>query len=159
MTLKVGSVCWYTLQKSQLCRLLLAALERAKEAGKKERAVCKLREQFGLLEQINSDLTYAVAVNLASVYQAAQLYTEALNSFTQIVRSKQFPQVTTCCAVCCIMLMLHMCSWLFCLPADIIICMCSQRLHDSNLSHQFCLPVSMFPQAAGAYLDVVMLRA
>lgn len=72
---------------------LHAALERAKEAGKKERAVCKLREQFGLLEQINSDLTYAVAVNLASVYQAAQLYTEALNSFTQIVRSKQFPQV------------------------------------------------------------------
>lgn len=75
------------------CQLLTAALERAKEAGKKERAVCKLREQFGLLEQINSDLTYAVAVNLASVYQAAQLYTEALNSFTQIVRSKQFPQV------------------------------------------------------------------
>ena len=70
-------------------------MERAKEAGKKERAVCKLREQFGLLEQINSDLTYAVAVNLASVYQAAQLYTEALNSFTQIVRSKQFPQVVS----------------------------------------------------------------
>jgi len=56
--------------------------------------VCKLRERFGLLEQINSDLTYAVAVNLAEAYHAAQLYSEALNSFTQIVRSKQFPQVT-----------------------------------------------------------------
>lgn len=120
------------VKPKRLCQLLLAALERAKEAGKKERAVCKLREQFGLLEQINSDLTYAVAVNLASVYQAAQLYTEALNSFTQIVRSKQFPQVTTCCAFSCIMLMLHMCSWLCCLPADIITCMCAQRLHDRN---------------------------
>lgn len=80
--------------------MLHAALERAKEAGKKERAVCKLREQFGLLEQINSDLTYAVAVSLASVYQAAQLYTEALNSFTQIVRSKQFPQVHTITSTC-----------------------------------------------------------
>ena len=57
--------------------------------------MCKLRERFGLLEQINSDLTYAVAVNLAQAYRAAQLYSEALNSFTQIVRSKQFPQV--CC--------------------------------------------------------------
>ena len=56
--------------------------------------MCKLRERFGLLEQINSDLTYAVAVNLAEAYHAAQLYTEALNSFTQIVRSKQFPQVS-----------------------------------------------------------------
>lgn len=72
-----------------------AGLERAKEAGKRERAVCKLRERFGLLEQINSDLTYAVAVNLAEAYHAAQLYSEALNSFTQIVRSKQFPQVST----------------------------------------------------------------
>ena len=70
-----------------------AALERAKEAGKRERAVCKLRERFGLLEQINSDLTYAVAVNLAEAYHAAQLHSEALNSYTQIVRSKQFPQV------------------------------------------------------------------
>ena len=56
--------------------------------------MCKLRERFGLLEQINSDLTYAVAVNLAEAYHAAQLYSEALNSFTQIVRSKQFPQVS-----------------------------------------------------------------
>ncbi len=46
------------------------------------------------MEQINSDLTYAVAVNLAEAYHAAQLYSEALNSFTQIVRSKQFPQVS-----------------------------------------------------------------
>lgn len=56
--------------------------------------MCKLRERFGLLEQINSDLTYAAAVNLAEAYHAAQLYSEALNSFTQIVRSKQFPQVS-----------------------------------------------------------------
>jgi len=36
------------------------ALERAKDAGKKERTLCKEREQAGLAEQINLDLTYAV---------------------------------------------------------------------------------------------------
>ena len=39
---------------------LSGALERAKDAGKKERALCKMREQSGLGEQINPDLTYSV---------------------------------------------------------------------------------------------------
>uniref|UniRef100_A0A0A9XNH2 Intraflagellar transport protein 88 n=1 Tax=Lygus hesperus TaxID=30085 RepID=A0A0A9XNH2_LYGHE len=69
-----------------------AALEKAKDAGKKERQLCKQREQLGLGEQINVDLTYAVHVNLAIQYQNHQLYTEALNTYNLIVRNKQYPQ-------------------------------------------------------------------
>ena len=36
------------------------ALEKAKDAGKRERALCKHREANGLVDQINIDLTYAV---------------------------------------------------------------------------------------------------
>ncbi len=44
------------------------ALEKAKEAGKKERALCKHREKHGLADQINVELTYAVCFNLANQY-------------------------------------------------------------------------------------------
>lgn len=69
-----------------------AALEKAKEAGKKERQLCKHREQLGLAEQINVDLTYAVHFNLAVQYQNHQLYNEALNTYNLIIRNVQFPQ-------------------------------------------------------------------
>lgn len=68
------------------------ALEKAKEAGKKERALCKQREQLGLGEQINIDLTYSVHFNLAVQYHRHQLYTEALNTYSLIVRNMQYPQ-------------------------------------------------------------------
>lgn len=35
---------------------------------KKEKALCKLRERHGLIDQINLDLTYAVCFNLANCY-------------------------------------------------------------------------------------------
>ena len=38
----------------------LQALEKAKEAGRKERALCRQREQTAVTEQINLDLTYSV---------------------------------------------------------------------------------------------------
>lgn len=38
------------------------------------------------------DLTYAVCVNLAEAQHANKLYVEALNTYTQIVRSRSFPQ-------------------------------------------------------------------
>ncbi|EPY35529.1 intraflagellar transport protein IFT88 [Strigomonas culicis] len=69
-----------------------AALERAKEAGKKDRALCKQREQLGFSEQINVDLTYAVHFNLAVQYQNHELYTEALNTYSLIIRNTQFSQ-------------------------------------------------------------------
>ncbi|RHW67832.1 intraflagellar transport protein 88 [Trypanosoma brucei equiperdum] len=67
------------------------ALEKAKEAGKKERFLCKQRENLGLADQINSDLTYAVHFNLAVQYQNHQMYTEALNTYNLIIRNLQFP--------------------------------------------------------------------
>ena len=45
-----------------------AALEKAKEAAKKERVLCKQREAAGLVDQINIDLTYSVCFNLANQY-------------------------------------------------------------------------------------------
>jgi intraflagellar transport protein 88 len=68
------------------------ALEKAKEAGKKERTLCKQREQLGLGDQINIDLTYSVHFNLAVQYHRHQLYTEALNTYSLIVRNMQYPQ-------------------------------------------------------------------
>ena len=40
---------------------VLQALEKAKEAGRKERMLCKQREQASLTEQLNLDLTYCVS--------------------------------------------------------------------------------------------------
>lgn len=45
------------------CRIniITQALDRAKEASKKERMLCKQREQMSLTDQINLDLTYLVS--------------------------------------------------------------------------------------------------
>ena len=71
---------------------LSSALDIAKEAGKKERALCKFRETNGLVEQINLDLTYSVCFNLAACYHRSKMYAEALNAYTVIVKNKQYPQ-------------------------------------------------------------------
>eukprot|EP00742_Colponemidia_sp_Colp-10_P004661 GILJ01004972.1.p1 GENE.GILJ01004972.1~~GILJ01004972.1.p1 ORF type:complete len:820 (-),score=178.34 GILJ01004972.1:195-2654(-) len=68
------------------------ALEKAKEATKKERLLCKQREQANMSDQINIDLTYSVCFNLAVQYQANEMYTEALNTYSLIVKNKQYPQ-------------------------------------------------------------------
>ncbi|VDN38329.1 unnamed protein product [Cylicostephanus goldi] len=41
------------------------ALDKAKEAGRRERAVVKYREQQGVVESMNIDLTFTVLFNLA----------------------------------------------------------------------------------------------
>ena len=69
-----------------------AALDRAKEAGKLERQLCKKREEHGLADQINIDLTYSVCFNLANQYHCCGMYTEALNAYTLIVKNKQYAQ-------------------------------------------------------------------
>ncbi|KAJ3118570.1 Intraflagellar transport protein 88 [Phlyctochytrium bullatum] len=68
------------------------ALEKAKEAAKRERALTKQREQAGLGDQINLDLTYCVMFNLASQYHGSKLYQEALNGYSVIVKNKMFNQ-------------------------------------------------------------------
>jgi intraflagellar transport protein 88 len=70
----------------------LRSLDKAKEAGKRERHLCKQREQHGLSEQINIDLTYSVCFNLANQYHANGLYSEALNTYSLIVKNKQYAQ-------------------------------------------------------------------
>jgi len=71
---------------------LQKALEKAKEAGKAERALCKFRESHSLTEHINYDLTYAVCFNLANAYFHNKMYDEALNTYNLIVKNKQYPQ-------------------------------------------------------------------
>merc|ERR1719399_1570172 len=70
---------------------LQEALQKAKEAGKRERQLCRLREQQNLLDQLNVDLTYAVCLNLAIQHHANDNDNEALTIYTQIVKNKQYP--------------------------------------------------------------------
>lgn len=44
------------------------ALEKAKEAGKAERSLCKFRESKNLMDQISLELTFAVTFNVANAY-------------------------------------------------------------------------------------------
>jgi intraflagellar transport protein 88 len=71
---------------------MLRALEKAREAGKAERAVCKFRESHGLADHINLDLTYVICFNLADAYYHNKLYDEALNTYQLIVKNKHYPQ-------------------------------------------------------------------
>ncbi|CAJ1079071.1 intraflagellar transport protein 88 homolog isoform X5 [Xyrichtys novacula] len=66
------------------------ALEKAKEAGRMERALVRQREQSGSGDHINIDLTYSVLLNLANQYANNEMYPEALNSYQVIVKNKMF---------------------------------------------------------------------
>lgn len=68
------------------------ALEKAKEAGKKERQLSKQREQTLSNAPINFDLTYCVLFNLANQYQSCKMHQEALNTYSVIVKNKLFNQ-------------------------------------------------------------------
>lgn len=70
---------------------LHGALERAKEAGKRERQLCRQRELQNLLDSMNVDLTYAVCLNLAIQHHANGNDNESLTIYTQIVKNKQYP--------------------------------------------------------------------
>ena len=64
------------------------ALQKAKEAATKEKKIRSLREQTGSLDQVNIDLTFYVFYNLANMYHANGLHTEAINSYTIILKNK-----------------------------------------------------------------------
>ena len=78
--------------KLSLHKQYQAALDRAKEAGKLERQLCKKREENGLADQINIDLTYSVCFNLANQHHCCGMYMEALNAYSLIVKNKQYAQ-------------------------------------------------------------------
>jgi intraflagellar transport protein 88 len=67
------------------------ALTKAKDAAAKERKIRNLREQTGSLDQVNIDLTFYVFYNLANMYHVNGLHQEALNSYTIILKNKQYP--------------------------------------------------------------------
>ncbi|XP_077947004.1 intraflagellar transport protein 88 homolog isoform X2 [Gasterosteus aculeatus] len=69
---------------------LQLALEKAKEAGRKERTLVRHREKSGNGDHINLDLTYSVLLNLANQYANNEMFPEALNSYQVIVRNKMF---------------------------------------------------------------------
>ncbi|XP_039257756.2 intraflagellar transport protein 88 homolog [Styela clava] len=69
---------------------LTLALDKAKDAGRKERALVRQREQSGLSENINLDLTYSVLFNLAVQYEANEMFPEALNTYNVVVKNKMF---------------------------------------------------------------------
>jgi intraflagellar transport protein 88 len=68
------------------------ALEKAKEAGKAERNLCKFRESKNLTDQINLELTYAICFNLANCYYHSKMYDEALRTYNLVVKNKAYPQ-------------------------------------------------------------------
>jgi intraflagellar transport protein 88 len=70
---------------------LFTALEKASEAKKKERALFKFREGAGQSEAHLPELTFAIELQLASCYAANKLYTEALEVYAALVKSKALP--------------------------------------------------------------------
>ena len=66
------------------------ALDRAKEASSKERSLIRLREQAGMSDSHNLDLTFSVLFNLANQYAANEMYTEALNTYQVITKNRMF---------------------------------------------------------------------
>ena len=69
---------------------LKLALDRAKEASSKERSLIRLREQAGMSDSHNLDLTFSVLFNLANQYAANEMYTEALNTYQVITKNRMF---------------------------------------------------------------------
>ncbi|CCW60969.1 unnamed protein product [Phytomonas sp. EM1] len=68
------------------------ALEKAKTSVKKEKQLRAQREQLGLVDQINTDLTWGVNFNLAVQYQNHGLYTDAFSTYNMMIMKPQFAQ-------------------------------------------------------------------
>lgn len=67
-----------------------AAMEKAKEAYRKERLLIKQRDEKNLSDQINPELTGFILLNVACQYTNAGNYTEALNIYTILAKNKIF---------------------------------------------------------------------
>lgn len=66
------------------------ALERAKEAGKRERALVRHRDAKGLSDDNNIDLTFSVFFTLANAYALNGFHAEALRTYDIIYRNKDY---------------------------------------------------------------------
>ncbi|XP_071442455.1 intraflagellar transport protein 88 homolog [Hetaerina americana] len=72
---------------------LKIALEKAKDACKKERNMVRLQEQAGLVNSRNEDLSFSTLFNLANQYEANEMYSEALSTYQSITRNRMLPNV------------------------------------------------------------------
>lgn len=70
------------------------AVDAAKDAARKEQRLCGLLEAAGAGDQVSLDLKYAVSVGLGAAYEANGQLSEALAVYTQVLRSRLFPQVS-----------------------------------------------------------------
>jgi intraflagellar transport protein 88 len=59
-------------------------------AVKREKALCKFREESNL--ENNIDLTYCVSFTLARMYHANGMFTESLDTYSQIVKNSAYIQ-------------------------------------------------------------------
>ncbi|KAL0488498.1 intraflagellar transport protein 88 [Acrasis kona] len=66
------------------------ALDKAKEAVKKDKQLIKLKEQKTPQADQNFDLTYSIHFNLAKCYHANSMYTEALETYQTIVKNPNY---------------------------------------------------------------------
>ncbi|KAL4424093.1 hypothetical protein ABPG75_001394 [Micractinium tetrahymenae] len=68
------------------------AVDAAKEAARREQRLCGLLEGAGAGDQISLDLKFAVSLGLAAAYEANGQLSEALGVYSQVIRSRLFPQ-------------------------------------------------------------------
>ncbi len=68
---------------------LATALEKARAAVKREKYLIKFREEKGITDQ-NTELSFSVSFNLARMYHVNSMYTEALDTYSEIVKNKDF---------------------------------------------------------------------
>lgn len=68
------------------------ALEKAKEAAAKERILARQKEQITATEGIsaNIDLAFTVMFNLAIQYTKNEMFTEAINTYTTMIKNRSF---------------------------------------------------------------------
>lgn len=65
------------------------AIDKARDAVLTERQLTKQRESVNP-ETINVDLTYAVNLHAAHLFERSEQYTEALNAYSTIIKNKAF---------------------------------------------------------------------
>ncbi|EAR82438.2 tetratricopeptide repeat protein (macronuclear) [Tetrahymena thermophila SB210] len=83
------------LEASALAKIkgnLSEALEKAKDAVNKEKLLRRQKENMNQADSINIELSFTVAYNLANQLQANGIYQEALQKYSDIIKSKIYPQ-------------------------------------------------------------------
>lgn len=74
-------------------RKFSVALEKAKEAKKKEKNLTRYREKHSIADQNNQELTNAVLINLGIMFQYNNMYNDALSQYMLVVKTKAGPGI------------------------------------------------------------------